>query len=184
MHARMLVALAGLMVWLSASAQEHPPFCTSPLLSGVGDASGHLAFAPDNPASGQPVTITAGRHIFVPADISAEVGDRVIDVYVTGHPDGFTTPAGDMCLSTVLPSLAAGSYTVNAYSIDSTLPGDPPQLFLSQPFSVSGGVVQAVQAPSTSPEILGALGVLLTLTAFLALRAKRRDSRTNLIRPA
>ena len=154
------------MFCLSLHAQEHPPFCTSPLISGPGDESGHLTFSPASPDGAHPVTITTGRHIFIPAEISADVQDRVIDVYVTGHLDQFTTPAGDMCLSTSLPSLVRGTYTVNVYSIDTTLPGDPPLLFLSQTLSITGGAQQPVSAPTVSLESLGALGSLLAVAAF------------------
>jgi hypothetical protein len=175
-HARMLVFVAGLMLWLSASAQEHPPFCMSPLLSGPGGTSGHLEVSPASPNADQPVTITAGRHVFIPSDISADVADHVVNVYVTGHPDEFTTPAGDMCLMLFLTRLDRGNWTVNAYSIDSTQPGSPPQLFLSESLTVTGGAQQPVGAPSASAGALGALGLLLALAAFVALRSRGRRS--------
>jgi len=170
-HVRMLFMLASLMLCPSLRAQEgQAPFCTSPLISGPNGQSGHLVFSPASPEAGQPVAITAGRHIFIPSDISADVQGEIINVQITGHLDQFTTPGGDKCVSTSLPSLARGTYTVNVYSIDATLPGDPPLLFLSQTLSVTGGAQPVVAAPTVSFDALAALAALLATTAFLALR--------------
>lgn len=139
MRAIKALLLAAWMCSTPLLAQELPPFCTSPLVEGSNGVSGHLSFDPANPNGAEPVTVTAGRHVFVPAGISANVRDRTIDVYVTGRMDGFTTPRGDACLSASLTPLAAGTYTVNVYSIDTTLANDPPLLFLSQSLTVAGG---------------------------------------------
>jgi len=164
--ARTLLPLAALLLSLSLQAQEHPPFCTSPLIPGPNDQSGHLTFNPATPQSTDPVTITTGRHIFVPGDISATVEGQVVEVYVTGHPDGFTTPAGDMCLSTSLPPLAAGTYSVNIYSMDTEQAGDPPLLFLSQSLVVTGGGEPLPAAvPALSVVALAILSFVLAIAA-------------------
>ncbi len=171
-----------LAAWMSSSpllAQGLPPFCTSPLIDGLGGLSGHLSFNPANPDGADPIVITAGRHVFIPASISASLQDRTIDVYITGQMDGFTTPRGDSCLSASLTPLPAGTYIVNVYSTDTALPNDAPQLFLSQALTVTGGgqggVQQPVSAPTASLGVLGALGALLAIGGVFAL--SRRNNR-------
>lgn len=177
MKAQKILVLAIWMCSAPLCAQELPPFCTSPLLNGPNGLSGHLSFDPANPSSAGPITVTAGRHIFIPTAISADVQEQDIAVYVTGAMDGFTTPRGDSCLSMSLAPLAAGTYTVNVYTIDTHVPNDPPQLVLSEPLTVTGagqgGVQQAVSAPTASVGALGALGALLAIGGWFALRRKR-----------
>jgi len=154
-------------------AQDTSFVCTSPLILQSDNVGGHFSFNPTG-AHGMP-TITAGRFVSNPTAIAAEVQGQLIRVTLSITSENWTTPPADRCMSTAIAPLAPGNYTVNAYSVIADSPDSVPQLFLSEPLVVAGGLPAPVGAPTLSSAALAALGLLLALGGFHAVRREAQS---------
>lgn len=162
---------APLVLWLmlALSAHAQTPPCSAPAYPGfVG--SGFLGISPAAPGVDQPVLISAGRHGFQPTGLTVEVQGSTITATLSGFFLIIGLPPPNYaCASSAIGPLAAGAYTVEAYVVDSSLPGEPAALIASAPLVVGA---TATSIPSAAPRWLLALGLMTLLAAAAALRRR------------
>lgn len=162
-------ALAALVLVIALaftpSARAQAVVCSEPAYPGfVG--SGFLGISPASPGVDQPVAIAAGVQGFMPTGITAQLQGNTIIATLSGNYLIIGLPPPWFgCLTTAIGALAAGVYTVEAYVVDTSLPGVPPALFASAPLVV-GATPQSI--PSVSMPVLVALLLMVLLSGVRA----------------
>jgi|SRR5579862_1057323 len=142
------------LLGVTAHATAQSFICSNPATPGfVG--WGFLNVTPTMPLSTQPISITVGRIAYTTDSVAAQIQGNVINVNLTGQFIALTTPPPIPCLTVLVPPLAVGTYTVNAYIINRGEPTVPPSL-------IASAVITVATAPRQIPALSGfGLSVLI-----------------------